>query len=129
MSPNLNEAILLIAHGSKKSSSNNEFLLMVEDIKEKSNYNFTKAAFLEIASPSIPLVASKLIEEGVKEINFYPFFLNSGKHVLIDIPNIINELKIKHESIEFRLLTHFGKSEKIKDLIVKDINTNLESSK
>ncbi|MCP4971328.1 MAG: hypothetical protein GY932_12145 [Arcobacter sp.] len=122
-------ALILIAHGSKKSSSNNEFLLMVEDIKEKSNYNFTKAAFLEIASPSIELVASNLIEEGVKEINFYPFFLNSGKHVLIDIPNIINDLKIKHESIDFKLLTHFGKSEKIKDLIVKDINTNLESSK
>ncbi len=123
------KALILIAHGSKKSSSNNEFLLMVEDIKEKSNYNFTKAAFLEIASPSIELVASNLIEEGVKEINFYPFFLNSGKHVLIDIPNIINDLKIKHESIDFKLLTHFGKSEKIKDLIVKDINTNLESSK
>jgi len=115
-------AIILIAHGSKKASSNNEFLSMVKKIKENSKYDFTEASFLEIASPGIKTITKELIKKGVRQISFYPFFLNSGKHVLIDIPNIIEELKKEYELVNFKLLEHFGKSNKINEIILSEIN-------
>lgn len=115
------KAIILIAHGSKKSSSNNEFLSMVENIEEHSNYDFTKAAFLELADPNIQEVTEELVSKQVKKIYFYPFFLNSGKHVLIDIPNIIDSFKEEYKEVDFTLLNHFGKSEKIHEIILNDI--------
>lgn len=117
------KALIFIAHGSKKELSNNEFKSMVENIKTKDKkYDFIEASFLEIALPSIEDSTKKLIEKGAKEISFYPFFLNSGKHVAIDIPNIIKNLQKQYPNISFFTLEHFGKSRYIEDIILKDIS-------
>lgn len=57
----------------------------------------------------------------MQEIDIYPFFLNSGKHVTIDIPNIIKDFQIKYPLIDFVILNHFGKSDKIKDIVLSDL--------
>lgn len=116
------QAIVLIAHGSKKENSNNEFLSMVKNIEECSNFDLTKAAFLELANPSIQDVVNEFIEKGVNKISFYPFFLNSGKHVVSDIPNIIKKFEKDNPTIKFDILEHFGKSKKIEEIILSDIN-------
>ncbi len=116
------KAIIFIAHGSKKDQSNNEFVNLIEKVsKEDTKYNFKKAAFLELSTPCVQEVAVEFIKKDVKDISFYPYFLNSGKHVLIDLPNIIENLKKEYPLVEFKLLSHFGKSEKIKDIILSDI--------
>lgn len=117
----MKKAIVLIAHGSKKQSSNDEFLNMVENMKDKHNYAIMEAAFLELANPDIVSCVENLILNDIKKIDFYPFFLNSGKHVLIDIPNIIQELQKKYPQIDLTLLNHFGKSKKIEEIILNDI--------
>ncbi len=117
------KAIIFIAHGSKKEQSNNEFVNLIEKIsKEDTKYDLKKAAFLELATPSIQEVAVEFIKKGAIYISFYPYFLNSGKHVLVDLPIIIEDLKKEYPLVEFKLLSHFGKSEKIKDIILSDIN-------
>lgn len=116
------KGIVFIAHGSKKEKSNNEFINLVEKISNADvNYDFKAPAFLELALPDIKSVAISFIEQDAKEIYFYPYFLNSGKHVLIDLPNIINELEEKYPKIKFELLDHFGKSDKIVEIILSDI--------
>ncbi len=116
------KAIIFIVHGSKKEKSNNEFLELVENISKKDKkYDLKKAAFLEFATPDINSVVIEFIKKGAKEIYFYPFFLNSGKHVVVDLPNIIEDLKRKYSDSNFILLPHFGKSKKIEDIILNDI--------
>jgi len=118
-------ALALIAHGSKKALSNEEFIKLVEDIKNKdTNFSDIKAAFLELANPSIQSVCEEFISKNVSKIFFYPYFLNSGKHVIIDLPNIIKELQKNNPSIEFILLEHFGKSSRISDIILDDISSS-----
>ena len=117
------KAILFIAHGSKKEKSNNEFLELVENLsKKETKYELKKAAFLEFANPDINSTCVEFIKKGAKEIYFYPFFLNSGKHVVVDLPNIIEDLKKSYSDLNFILLPHFGKSNKIEDIILSDIN-------
>ncbi|WP_321467747.1 CbiX/SirB N-terminal domain-containing protein [Halarcobacter sp.] len=117
------KALIIIAHGSKKELSNSEFISMVGNIKNKdNNYDFVEASFLELASPSIEDITNDLIRKGVKELNYYPFFLNSGRHVISDIPNIIDKLKNENPNLKFELLEHFGKSDFIEDIILRDIN-------
>ncbi|MGB1226498.1 MAG: sirohydrochlorin chelatase [Poseidonibacter sp.] len=116
------KAIIFIAHGSKKDKSNNEFKNLVENIsKNVKTYELKKAAFLELASPSIEETAIEFIKKGAKDISFYPYFLNSGKHVLIDVPEIIDGLKKEYKDINFTLLNHFGKSKRIEEIILSDI--------
>jgi len=118
--------LVLIAHGSKKDLSNNEFRKLVDEIKEKDDkFSQVEAAFLEFASPDITTVVERFVKEDISKIYFYPYFLNSGKHVSVDLPNIISKLERDNASVEFLLLTHFGKSEKISDIILEDISSSI----
>lgn len=118
--------LIMIAHGSKKKLSNNEFLNLVEEI-EKKNDNFSKveASFLEFATPDIDSVVKNFLNNGISKIYFYPYFLNSGKHVSVDLPDIINNLKKTYPLIEFILLPHFGVSDKISDIIIEDLSSHI----
>jgi sirohydrochlorin cobaltochelatase len=114
--------LIMIAHGSKKKLSNNEFKNLVNEIKNKNkDFEEIDAAFLEFAAPSLNIVVKKQIEKNINNIYFYPYFLNSGKHVSVDLPIIINDLKKVYININFTLLEHFGKSNKISDIILSDI--------
>ena len=116
--------LILIAHGSKKDLSNNEFKDLVNEIKSKDkDFEEIDAAFLEFATPNIDMVVKEQIEKNITKIYFYPYFLNSGKHVSVDLPNIINSLQDVYTNIDFMLLEHFGKSDKISDIIINDIKS------
>ena len=117
------KCIIMIAHGSRRESSNNEFISMVKNLQGKmKSSHIIKAAFLELKEPSITHVALELIKEGHKEISFYPFFLNSGKHVLVDIPNEIKKLEENYKNIKFEILSHFGSSNNIEDIVINMLN-------
>lgn len=117
------KAMIFVVHGSKKEKSNNEFLQLVENISKKDKkYDLKKAAFLEFANPDINSVALEFIKKGAKDIYFYPYFLNSGKHVVVDLPNIVEDLKKQYSDINFTLLPHFGKSSNIENIILNDIS-------
>lgn len=117
------KALVLIAHGSKKKQSNDEFRELVKLVREKNSHKYEHviASFLEMETPTIINVVKELASKNIESITFYPFFLNSGKHVLIDIPNIIKELEKSYPNIEFKTLPHFGLSSKIASIISQDI--------
>jgi len=117
------KALILIAHGSKKEESNEEFRELVNTIKSNdiNKYETIETAFLEFVEPSIEDIAERLYKEGIQEITFYPYFLNSGKHVVIDIPNIMESLKLRYPKMKFIQLPHFGLSKKIASIILEEI--------
>lgn len=117
------KGIIFIAHGSKKQSSNDDFLSLIEDVcLSIDNFDYKAAAFLELANPSIEEISEKFIQQGVKEIYFYPYFLNPGKHLLIDIPSIIQNLQNQNKHVVFKQLPHFGASTKIKKIFLEDLS-------
>ena len=119
------KGLILIAHGSKKELSNNEFLSLVDNVRSKDIvFDLIDAAFLEFAKPDIKDLVEVFISKNINDIYFYPYFLNSGKHVTIDLPNIINSLKLKYSNINFKLLPHFGLSSNITDIIINDVSSN-----
>lgn len=116
------KTLIIIAHGSKKLLSNVEFIEFVNEISdENKDYNLTIPAFLELAEPSIHEAVKYALHKNTNEIYFYPYFLNSGKHIQIDIPNIVKGLKILYPDIKLELLNHFGKSKEIKNIVLKDV--------
>jgi len=117
------KALILIAHGSKKEKSNEEFRNLVSLVREKNQdkYENIVASFLEFEGPSLQNAVKELAFKNASSITVYPFFLNSGKHVVFDIPDIIQELEKEYPNIEFNLLSHFGTSDKIASIISQDI--------
>ena len=117
------EALIVVAHGSKVESSNNEIKGIVNKIKENLKDDELKVfyAFLELAEPSIFVSINKAITHGCKVIKVFPYFLAAGKHVKEDIPAEIKKFKKRYPEIEFKLLPHIGECKGIENLILDNI--------
>lgn len=117
------KSLIIIAHGSRKETSNIEVIDIVNQIKNsETSYSLVEPSFLEFATPSIEDSVKKSIDQNLLEIYIYPYFLNSGKHVTSDIPNTIKTLEIKYPLVNFTMLPHFGESKKINEIILSDID-------
>lgn len=117
------KGLLFVAHGSRRAESNLEFKSMVASLLPRldSSYAKVNACFLELAMPGIEEALHAMIHEDMTEIQIYPFFLNSGKHVHHDIPEKIRDAKKINPEVNIVLLPHFGSSEHILSVISNDL--------
>ena len=116
------EALIIVAHGSKVKSSNDEIVEIVSKIKNSMNNDFLILhAFLELSEPSIFMAINKAIGENCKKIKIFPYFLAAGKHVQEDIPCEIKKFKKQYPEIEFILLPHIGKCNGIGNMIISNL--------
>ena len=119
------KALLLIAHGSRSEKSNKEVVTIATKLQEYcgGQYDIVQPAFLELAAPLIPDGIKDCIKHGATSITALPYFLNSGRHVLEDIPGIINEAIEHHPNMKITLASHIGASDMMMDILVSTAST------
>ena len=105
-----NNALIIVAHGSRKESSNSEVMLLGEKLKPLVNtqYDVVKTGFLEFAEPSLEECIKASVKEGVRHIVILPYFLASGNHVSRDIPVITEQMGIMYPDVKIELKEHAG---------------------
>ena len=118
------KALLLVAHGSRRKQSNDEVVILADKLKNNCSeyYGIIHAGFLELAEPLIPEGIQKCVDDGAKSIIVLPYFLNSGRHVTEDIPNIVNDTKSHYPNIEIKIAPHLGASPLMMDLLIASAN-------
>lgn len=114
------KALLLIAHGSRRESSNQEIRDLAARLAARAGDRFghVDCAFLEIAEPLIPDGIQRCIDAGADEVVVLPYFLSAGRHVVEDIPNDVAVKQAEQPGIDIRILTHLGASEGVIDLLL-----------
>jgi len=119
------KALLLIAHGSRRQQSNDEVVLLAEKLKKNcaDDYSIIYAGFLELAETLIPDGIKKCVDDGATSIVVLPYFLNSGRHVIEDIPEIVNATKPLYPQTEIKISSHLGASELMMDLLISAANS------
>ena len=114
------DALLLIAHDSRRQQSNDEVTALADRLRDacSTDYQIVHAGFLELATPSIPEGISACVDAGASRITVLPYFLNSGRHVVEDIPEILAEAKTRHPDIDVVVAPHLGASSLMVDLLI-----------
>jgi sirohydrochlorin ferrochelatase len=114
------KALVLVAHGSRRKQSNEEVVELAIKLKQHCNneYDMVHAGFLELASPSIPEGIQQCIDAGATQVTVLPYFLNSGRHVVEDIPNEVNQARAANPQSDIRIAQHLGASELMMDLLI-----------
>ncbi len=117
------QALLLIAHGSRRHESNQEVFELVDALKQKLNSRFDilQACFLELCEPSIGDAIDKLVANGALDITVMPYFLNQGRHVTEDVPHEIMVKQSQYPNLTIKTLPYIGMVEEITDFLVKVI--------
>ena len=114
------KALVLVAHGSRRKQSNEEVVELATKLKLHCNneYDMVHAGFLELASPSIPEGIQNCIDAGATQVTVLPYFLNSGRHVVEDIPNEVNQARAANPKSDIRIAQHLGASDLMMDLLI-----------
>lgn len=113
------KSLVIVAHGSRRQASNDEvreLSLRIESIIGQ-RFQQVKAAFLELAEPSIPDGIQQCIDNGAKEVIVFPYFLSAGRHVVEDIPGEVDITRKSNPDIKIDIVPYLGSMEKIAELM------------
>lgn len=125
----MSRALLVIAHGSRRDSANEEFRQQVAGIARLVDHTPVQAAFLELAEPGIVDALHQLAAGGARQIDVFPLFLNAGRHVAKDVPAEVAEAQAALPEVDIRLLDYLGKSPQLVSLVaqlIADANSGAE---
>jgi sirohydrochlorin ferrochelatase len=110
-------ALILLAHGSRSSKATDEVASLATGLNNNSSRRPVTHAFLEMADPTLEQTVIRLIDEDICAIEVLPLFLNSGNHVMRDIPEMASRLRLQFSQLELRILPHIGSHSGFSDLV------------
>jgi sirohydrochlorin ferrochelatase len=102
-------ALLLIAHGSRRSEANAELLDVAKELRSRGRYPIVQASFLELAAPDIAAGGDACVRAGATEVILLPYFLSPGKHVVEDLAAARDCLRQKFPAVRFLLAEPLGR--------------------
>ncbi|OQX07118.1 MAG: cobalamin biosynthesis protein CbiX [Thiothrix lacustris] len=122
------QALLIVAHGSRRVQSNDEIRALAAKVGEQSgaDYAYVGSAFLELAEPSIPEGIQQCIEQGATVITIMPFFLSAGRHVVTDVPELVQAKQRENPQVMIRMAPYLGVSGLMPSLILQSAQTACE---
>ena len=117
------KALIIAAHGSRKKESNLEVASLAARVSKKAVGSFEEVghAFLQLADPLLEKKIDALVQKGATKIVIFPFFIGSGNHILVDIPELIKKVQLTYKHVEFKVTRHLGKIEAIEDVILHEV--------
>src|SRR5262249_12514855 len=96
-------AVLLIAHGSRHPSANQDLLELAGRVAATETYPIVEPSFLELAEPDILAGGATCVARGATRVLMIPYFLSAGVHLRRDLTSARDELSRRYPSVEFRL--------------------------
>lgn len=101
-------AILLIAHGSRRSEANADLIHMAESLRRQVTGEIVELAYLELAPPDIPTGLQTCVQQGATSIRILPYFLSAGAHVMNDLKRFRADFQSQYPEITCQLCPPLG---------------------
>ena len=110
--------ILIIAHGSRRAASNQAVEQLAQQMETAAGHP-VRAAFLELAQPSIAEGIDACVASGADRLDILPYFLAPGRHVREDIPQQVQQAMGKHPHLNWQLLPHLGNAASLAEFMLQ----------
>lgn len=116
--------LVLVAHGSRRESSNDEVRRVAAQLAEQAGpngagqYEMIHAAFLELAEPLIPDGVQCCLDNGMEEVVVLPYFLSAGRHVVEDIPAEVAKVN-NTTGAEVRIAPYLGAAQGLSEILLQ----------
>lgn len=101
------KALILLAHGSRHPATPEEVAALALAVAATIQCNVSHA-FLEINRPNLREAIAQAVAEGAELVNVLPLFVNTGNHVVRDLPQLVADAKAQYPYVEIVLLRHVG---------------------
>jgi sirohydrochlorin ferrochelatase len=111
------EAIILLGHGSRVPEAGKDMARVAERLKEKFGYPLVEVCFMSRLGPHFPEIFEKCVRRGASRVVVIPYFLHTGLHILLDIPEMLQEEAQKFPQVELIFGRSLGFDESLVDLV------------
>ena len=102
------QALILFAHGARAASWAAPFERLRDLTRARRPDVRVELAFLELMSPRLPEMVAALAADDVTQVTVVPVFLGQGGHVLRDLPLMVDQLRIDHPQLAFKVVGAAG---------------------
>lgn len=116
--------IVVVDHGSKKESSNvmlDNFVElykgMLGDEKIETNIVAIEKAHMEIAAPSVKDAVGSCVDKGAEVVVVAPYFLSRGRHILEDIPALVEGAQAEYKDVRCIIADPIGLDVRVVDVV------------
>ncbi|MFC1835648.1 sirohydrochlorin chelatase [Thermodesulfobacteriota bacterium] len=113
--------IILLGHGSRVPEAGKNMELVAEGLKQKYGYEIVEVCYLSRLGPHFPEIFEKCVEQGATDVKVIPYFLHEGLHIVLDIPEMMQEVANGHPNVKVVLGKNLGFDTLLVDLVEKRI--------
>ena len=115
-------AAVIVGHGSKLKGFDAALRKVTRDVRRDKRFFLVQHAYLAINAPSIPEAIRQCARKGAKEIRVLPYFLLSGKHIILHIPRIVSEARKSFPGVKIILCPYLGYDAALVALVKKRLS-------
>lgn len=119
--------VVVAAHGSRAEPANAAHREVVDALAADVDVTVTPA-FLELAEPSIGDAIDAAVADGAARVLVLPYFLHPGRHLLEDIPAIVDDAAARHGGVEVAMLGSFGSEPALAGVLSAQVTSALDRS-
>lgn len=101
-------AVVVVDHGSRRSSSNIMLEELVQRFADQSPFDIVEPAHMELAEPSIRTAFRRCVERGARRVVVLPYFLLPGRHWHEDIPRLTRQAAAEHPGVDYLVASPIG---------------------
>lgn len=102
------EAVLLIAHGSRRAAANADIVAIAGMLERDGHFPIIETAYLELAEPDIQTAGAKCVARGASRVRLLPYFLSAGAHVVEDLREHQEQFSQRFPQVEFVVCPPLG---------------------
>jgi hypothetical protein len=115
------ETIILMGHGSRVPGAGKDMEEVAQRLKDKYGYPRVEICFISRLGPHFPEIFEKCVNQGAKKVLAIPYFLHEGLHLLLDIPEMMQQEAKKFPYVKLMLGRSLGFDEGLVDLVERRI--------
>lgn len=120
------QAIILLGHGSRVPEAGKHMEQVATGLKRRHGYHIVEVCYMSRLGPHLPETFRKCVDQGAAKIMVIPYFLHDGLHLVLDIPEMLQELAEEYPSIRVVLGKNLGFDDALVDLVEKRIEDSSE---
>jgi sirohydrochlorin cobaltochelatase len=102
------DVVLLVGHGSREQSGNDEFLKFCDVITPHLGPERVETCFIELTTPLVPESLDRCVALGARRVIVLPVILLAAGHVKVELPHELDGVKDRHPGVEFLYGRHIG---------------------
>jgi len=115
------EAVILLGHGSRVPDAGKHMEQVAEGLKRKYGYHIVEICYMSRLGPHFPETLEKCVQQGATDVMVIPYFLHDGLHLVLDIPEMIQELAHTYPTVKIVLGKNLGFDDVLVDLVERRI--------